>query len=100
MSEDHLKEKVKELFSYLDRIECSDEETWFRPNVISSVRCMQAPKIEAILIEMRTLVGLDPPVNIRELNEKDYRDSTPYEECRNPQGCVFCGGNCPYIRKV
>ena len=68
--ENTLTGKVKEFFSYMDRLECSDNGRWFRPNVISIVRCLQAPKIEAILEDMRRLVGLDQPVSVRELNDK------------------------------
>lgn len=63
-----LEDKVKEFFLFLDKWEESDSGREFRPNVISSCRCLDAPKIGKILMDMRTLVGLPEP---RVLNKDD-----------------------------
>jgi hypothetical protein len=72
-----LEDKVRELFSYLDIVECSDEGRYFRPNYISSCRCLQVPKMEEILVDMRNLVGLPPAQNVRHLNELEASDRSP-----------------------
>lgn len=69
----NLEQKVKEFFSHLDVWECSDAGHWFKPNYISSCRCLTIPKLEAILTDMRTLVGLPKPGDPRE-KERQFEE--------------------------
>jgi hypothetical protein len=53
MTEPPLHELVLEFMQFMDKEEESDSGRKFHPNVISSVRCMDAPRMEKLLQDMK-----------------------------------------------
>lgn len=53
-----LKDAVKRYFALLDIVEETDEGRPFYPNRLGSCRCMDAPKMERALKEMKELCDI------------------------------------------
>lgn len=59
MTEPPLHELVLEFMQFMDKEEESDSGTRFHPNVISSCRCMDAPKMSDLLQRMKAQASKD-----------------------------------------